>query len=157
MESLTYASGLGGAALYFAFSKTIPLRRLLHVAIAAGVLSTLAYFGYVNRAAAMAIALVFGGVGMIIQLTFLDLAAKACPKQAEGTFFALLMSIYNGGGQLSQNVGGRLYDLVGFHTLILISAGCTALCWFLLPLVRVEDIEARAREQAAGAPAQAGS
>ena len=157
VESLTYASGLGGAALYFAFATTIPLRRLLHVAIAAGVLSTLAYFGYVNRAAALAIACVFGGVGMIIQLTFLDLAAKACPKQAEGTFFALLMAIYNGGGQLSQNVGGRLYDLVGFHTLILISAGCTALCWFLLPLVRVEDVEARARAQAAGAPTQAGS
>ncbi len=119
--------------------------------------STLAYCGYVNHAAAVAIALVFGGVGMIIQLTFLDLAAKACPKQAEGTFFALLMSIYNGGSQLSQNVGGRLYDLVGFNTLILISAGFTALCWCLLPFVRVEDIEARAREQAAGTPAQAGS
>ena len=148
LESLTYASGLGGAVLYFTFSRTVPLRRLLHFAIAAGVLSTLAYFGYVNRAAATAIALVFGSVGMIIQLTFLDLAAKACPKQAEGTFFALLMSIYNGAAQLSQNVGGRLYDLVGFNTLILISAGFTALCWFLLPLVRVEEIEARAREQA---------
>ena len=120
-------------------------------------LSTLAYFGYVNHASAIAIAMVFGGVGMIIQLTFLDLAAKACPTQAEGTFFALLMSIYNGGGQLSQNVGGRLYDLVGFHTLILISAGFTALCWFLLPLVHVEDIEARAREQAADTAACAGS
>ena len=94
---------------------------------------------------------------MIIQLTFLDLAAKACPKQAEGTFFALLMSIYNGAMQLSQNVGGRLYDLVGFNTLILISAGFTALCWFLLPLVQVEEIEARAREQAADTPAPAGS
>ncbi len=157
LESLAYASGLGGAALYFTFSKTVPLRRLLHFAIAAGVLSTLAYFGYVNHAAAVAIALVFGGVGMIIQLTFLDLAAKACPKQAEGTFFALLMSIYNGAMQLSQNVGGRLYDLVGFNTLILISAGFTALCWFLLPFVRVEEIEARAREQAAGPPAPAGA
>src|SRR5262249_59588542 len=116
LESLTYASGLGGAALYFTFSKTIPLHRLLHFAIAAGVLSTLAYFGYVNRVSAVAIALVFGGVGMIIQLTFLDLAAKACPKQAEGTFFALLMSIYNGGSQLSPNVRGGLYDPVGFDT-----------------------------------------
>jgi MFS family permease len=157
LESLTYASGLGGAALYFTFAQSIPLRCLLHCAIAAGVLATLAYFGYVNHASAVVIAVVFGGVGMIIQLTFLDLAAKACPKQAEGTFFALLMSIYNGGSQLSQNVGGRLYDLVGFNTLILISAGCTALCWFLLPLVRVEEIEARAREQAAGTPAPAGS
>jgi MFS family permease len=153
LESLSYASGLGGAALYFAFSKTFSLRHLLHFAIAAGVLSTLAYFGYVNHVAAIAIALLFGGVGMIIQLTFLDLAAKACPKQAEGTFFALLMSIYNGATQLSQNVGGRLYDMVGFNALILISAGFTALCWFLLPLVRVEEIEARAQERAESTPA----
>jgi hypothetical protein len=67
------------------------------------------------------------------------------------------MSIYNGGVQLSQNVGGRLYDLVGFNTLILISAGFTALCWFLLPLVRVEEIEAQAREQAADTPTRASS
>jgi hypothetical protein len=67
------------------------------------------------------------------------------------------MSIYNGAMQLSQNVGGRLYDMVGFNTLILISAGFTALCWFLLPLVRVEEIEAQAREQAAGTPAPADS
>ena len=32
-----------------------------------------------------------------------------------------------------------------------------ALCWLLLPLGRVEEIEARARQQAAGTPAQAGS
>jgi MFS family permease len=151
LESIAYASGMAGAAFYFALSKSMPLRRLIHFAIAAGVVATLAYFGYVNRAAAVAIALVFGGVGMVIQLTFLDLAAKACPKQAEGTFFALLMSVYNGGAQLSQNVGGRLYDLVGFNPLILISAGCTALCWFLVPFLHVEDLEARARQQASSA------
>ena len=43
---------------------------------------------------------------MITQLAFLDLAAKACPPRVEGTFFALLMSVFNGGTQLSQNVGG---------------------------------------------------
>jgi hypothetical protein len=42
---------------------------------------------------------------MIIQLAFLDLAAKACPKHAEGTFFALLMSVYNLGVQGSQVTG----------------------------------------------------
>jgi MFS family permease len=156
LESLTYASGVGGAALYFSLARSVPLRRLLHFAIAAGVLATLAYFGYVHRAAAIAIALVFGSVAMVIQLTFLDLAAKACPKQAEGTFFALLMSVYNGGSQLSQNVGGRLYDLVGFNALILISAGFTALCWVLLPLVPMEAIEAQAQQPASDTPAPAG-
>ena len=60
-----------------------------------------------------------------------------------------------GHGSFSHNVfiGGNDNDIVQF----LISAGFTALCWFLMPLVRVEDIEARAREQAAGTAAQAGS
>jgi len=56
----------------------------------------------------------FGAVGMITQLAFLDLAAKACPRRAEGTFFALLMSIYNLGAKGSQITGGYLYDGLGF-------------------------------------------
>jgi MFS family permease len=86
----------------------------------------------------------FGGIGMIAMLAFLDLAAKACPKQAEGTFFALLMSIYNGGGQGSEIIGGWLYDSLGYTRLILLSAACTSLCWLLVPLVPVEQIEALA-------------
>ncbi|MBI4588075.1 MAG: MFS transporter, partial [Candidatus Rokubacteria bacterium] len=157
LESLGYASGIGGAALYFAFSKSFPFRRLIHFAIAAGVSATLAYLGYTGPGSALAIALAFGGVGMIIQLTFLDLAAKACPKQAEGTFFALLMSVFNGGVQVSQIVGGWLYDRVGFTNLILISAAFTALCWLLVPFVKVEEIEASVKPEGLVSPAPAGS
>jgi hypothetical protein len=55
------------------------------------------------------------------------------------------MSIYNAGAQLSMNVGGRLYDWVGFTPLVFVSAAVTALAWLVVPLVRVEQIEARAR------------
>ena len=41
----------------------------------------------------------------------------------EGTFFALLMSVYNAGIQVSQWTGGHLYDSVGFERLVLISTG----------------------------------
>ncbi len=157
LDSLSYASGIGGAALYFAFSKSFPFRRLIHFAIGAGVIATLAYLGYAGQVSAVALALAFGGVGMIIQLIFLDLAAKACPKQAEGTFFALLMSVYNGGVQLSQIAGGWLYDWIGFTNLILISAAFTAAAWLLLPFLRIEEIEVRATEQALVSPAPAGS
>ena len=157
LDSLTYASGIVGAAMYFAYSKSVPFRSLLHFAIAAGVVATLAYLGYVGHVSAVVIALAFGCVGMFIQLTFLDLAAKACPKQVEATFFALLMSVYNGGVQISQITGGWLYDQVGYTKLVLISAAFTALCWLLLPLVKVEEIEAGAKEQALVSPAPAGS
>jgi predicted MFS family arabinose efflux permease len=78
---------------------------------------------------------------MFIQLTFLDLAARACPKQAEATFFALLMSVYNGSIQISQITGGWLYGQVGFTRLIFISAAFTALCAFLVPLLKLEEFE----------------
>jgi predicted MFS family arabinose efflux permease len=54
------------------------------------------------------------------------------------------MSLYNGGVQGSQIVGGWLYDSLGYTWLILLSATCTALCWLLVLLVRVEQIEALA-------------
>jgi len=155
LDSLQYASGIVGAALYFAFSKSTPFSRLIHFAIAAGVISTLAYLGYASHASAVVIALAFGGVGMIILLTFLDLAAKACPKQAEGTFFALLMSVYNGGVQVSQITGGYLYDWVGFTRLILISAAFTAACWLLVPLLNPRQYDT-AREVPQAVPAQGG-
>ena len=124
----------------------MPLRRLINLSIGAGVIATLAYLGYRDVWSALAIEAAFGCVGMITQLAFLDLAAKACPRHVEATFFALLMSVFNGGTQLSQNVGGRLYDWYGYGPLVLISAGFTALAWALVPLVRIDRIEARARE-----------
>jgi predicted MFS family arabinose efflux permease len=157
LDSLTYASGIIGTAVYFAFSKSFPLKRLIHFAIAAGVIATLAYLGYRGEASAIVLSLTFGGVAMFIQLTFLDLAARACPKQAEATFFALLMSVYNGAVQLSQITGGWLYDQLGFTRLIFISAAFTALCWFLVPLLKLEELERGRKEEALVSPHSAAS
>ena len=46
---------------------------------------------WVLAVSAVLITVVFGAVSMIMQLAFLDLAAKACPPHVEATFFALLM------------------------------------------------------------------
>jgi MFS family permease len=143
LDSIAYASGIAGTVVYFAFSKSFAFRHLIYFAIAAGVIATLAYLGYRSEVSAAVLSLIFGSVSMFIQLTFLDLAARACPKQAEATFFALLMSVYNGAVQLSQITGGWLYDQVGFTRLIFISAGFTALCWLLVPLLKLEKLPDR--------------
>jgi MFS family permease len=148
LESVSYASGIFGTAVYFAFSKSFPFKRLIYFAIAAGVIATLAYLGYQSQLSAVALSLAFGGVAMFIQLTFLDLAARVCPKQAEATFFAVLMSVYNGAVQLSQITGGWLYDQLGFTRLIFISAAFTALCWLLVPLLKLEELEPGRKEEA---------
>ena len=146
--SLSAAGAIVGALAYGGLSRVLPLRWLLNGAIGLGVLSTLAYLLYASPTSAVLIDTSAGCIGMIATLAFLDLAAKASPKQAEGTFFALLMSVYNAGTQGAQIVGGWLYDSLGYADLIVISAAFTALCWFIVPIVRVEQVEARAAREA---------
>jgi predicted MFS family arabinose efflux permease len=87
---------------------------------------------------------------MITHLAFLDLAAKACPRRVEATFFALLVAVFNAGNQRSQVVGGYLYDWLGYTALVLISTAFTAVAWFLVPLVKIDRTERRAQAVAAG-------
>lgn len=148
LGSLGAIGSVVGAFLYAPLSRRVPLKRIMVAAIGAGAVSTLAYLLYRNREAAIAIDTAFGCVGMMTQLAFLDLAAKACPRRVEATFFALLMSVFNGGTQVSQIAGGYLYDWLGYSALIFISAGLTACAWLLVPLVKIDRIEARARAEA---------
>jgi len=141
LSSLGSASAVVGALIYAPLSRRLPLRRLITLSIGAGLAGTLAYLFYRDATSAIAIELVFGAVGMVVQLAFLELAAKACPRRVEGTFFALLMSVYNLGAQGSQVVGGYLYDWLGFTPLVLIGAVMTALAWPLIPVIRIEAIE----------------
>ncbi len=156
LGALSAVAAVVGAFVYAPLSRQVPLRRLINYSIGAGVVATLAYLGYRGTWSALVIEITFGAVGMITQLAFLDLAAKSCPRRVEATFFALLMSIFNGGAQLSQNVGGRLYDWYGYTPLVLISAGFTALAWVLVPFVRIDLIEARARDAEVAAMAAPG-
>jgi predicted MFS family arabinose efflux permease len=114
---------------------------------------TLAYLAYRGKPSAVVITLVFGAVGMTTQLAFMDLAAKACPRHVEATFFALLMSVYNVAMRSSEWTGAHLYDLVGYTPLVLISTAFTAAAWLLVPLVPIDAIQTAAREAETAPPA----
>jgi predicted MFS family arabinose efflux permease len=150
LGSLMAGAAIVGAAAYGPLSRLVSLHRLIVFSIAVSTVGTLAYLFYDSATSAMVIDTTFGGIGMLTQLAFLDLAAKACPKHAEGTFFALLMSVYNLGTQGSQVFGGYLYEWTNYSTLVWISAAMTGAAYFLLPLVDIPQIERRAR--AAGPP-----
>jgi predicted MFS family arabinose efflux permease len=151
LAAIAAVAGVAGACIYAPLSRRVPLTRLINYSIGVGVIGTLAYLVYRGPVSALVIDVVFGCVGMVTQLAFLDLAAKSCPRHIEATFFALLMSVYNGGAQISQNIGGRLYDSFGFIPLVLISTAFTAAAWLLVPLVKIDRIEARAKQAAAPA------
>jgi predicted MFS family arabinose efflux permease len=142
-----------GALCYAPLSRRWPLRRTINVTIGLSTAWTLVYLLYRGPWSGGAIDFTYGWVYMVTTLAFLDLAAKACPREVEGTFFALLMSVYNAGSQVSQWAGGHLYDMIGFEQLVLISSLATALTWLLVPLVHIEAIEDRARSQS-GSPAE---
>jgi MFS family permease len=146
LGAIAAVAGVVGAFVYAPLSRRMPLTRLINLSIGVGVAGTLAYLVYRDAWSALVIDISFGCIGMITQLAFLDLAAKSCPRHIEATFFALLMSVFNGGSQLSQNVGARLYDSLGYTPLVLISTAFTAAAWLLVPLVKIDRIEARARQ-----------
>jgi MFS family permease len=153
--ALNSAASVVGALVYAPLARRVPLQPLLNGSIGVGVAGTLAYLLYRDWISALVIDIFFGGVGMIMQLAILDLAAKACPRRVEATFFALLMSVYNAGQQLSQNVGARLYEAWGFTPLVLISAATTAVTWLLVPLLDVKRLEAQAHLDARVSPPDA--
>jgi MFS family permease len=144
-----------GAVTYAPVSRQWPLRRRINVTIGLSALGVLVYLLYRGPWSAAVIDFAYGWVYMVTALAFLELAAKACPPHVEGTFFALLMSVYNAGMQGSQWVGGHLYDAIGFEPLVLLSTVSTVVVWLLVPLVPIDAIEARSRE-AAAAPLPAG-
>src|SRR5687768_4994355 len=142
LAALSSIGSVAGALVYAPLSRTMSLRRIIILSIGLGVLGTLLYLLYASPVAAVLIDLTYGFLYMLTTLAFLDLAAKACPRHVEGTFFALLMSVFNLGQQASMWTGGHLYDLVGFRSLVLIAAAMTALTWLLVPLVHIDRIEA---------------
>ncbi|HUG37898.1 MAG TPA: MFS transporter [Candidatus Limnocylindrales bacterium] len=147
LDSIAAAAGILGAAVYAPLSRKFPLTRLIVGAIGIGVASSLAFLFYTSFPAAIAIHAISGCLGTSPLLAILDLAARACPRRVEATFFALLMSLNNTAMSLSDAVGGYLYGWLGYTALVLISATMTAMAWLLVPLVHIDRIEAKARAE----------
>ncbi len=152
LNAVDASSSIIGALIYATLARSAPLRRLINFAIGLSVVTLLTYLAYRGEISALLIHFIWGITGMITTLAFLDLAARACPKRAEATFFALLMSIFNLGTLASQNVGAHLYTELGegsfaYTWLVIISTFATAAIWLLVPLVHIERIEARARHR----------
>jgi Na+/melibiose symporter-like transporter len=141
LTSWQAAGALSGSILYGIVCRMIPVSWLIHGSIVAGILGTLAYWGYQDASSAVAVSLLAGIVQAIGSLIQLDLAARVCRPQTAGTTFALLMSLTNLSASLSQGVGGSFYDTLAgwwgyasaFHTLVALGALFTSACWFLLP------------------------
>ena len=125
-----------GTVLFFFMCRKFSREAILKGIVLTAVGTTLAYAFVDSQWSAFVIVFCTSFVGIIASLGPLNLAAEACPKDAEGTVFALLMSLINISRSLSDYLGGLLYDRFGFLWLIVIFSFLAAISWFFLPLVR---------------------
>lgn len=147
--SIGAASSALGAVLYGKFHQRLKTRKLVHIAIAVGVLSTLFDLIYFTsfitehperaRIIYLISAGIVGIIGAITFLVMLNAAALASPKYSEGTSFAFLTSFWNIGLMGSSALGGFLFSKIGLPPLIIVSAIFTAATWLILPHLKFSD------------------
>jgi len=131
---------------YFWYCRRVPMGRLVHLSILAGILSTVCFVSVSGQISAILASIIFGltyQTGLLIQL---DLSARICPTALAGTTFALLMALSNTGDSAAIYVGGDWYEALAthfqgnrhmaFHLLVLIGAAFTAGCWLLVPVMK---------------------
>jgi predicted MFS family arabinose efflux permease len=129
-----------GAIVFGIFSLKISRQLLLNMAIGLTIISTLGLLFISNIQSAILVSIFFGFFAMIAMLGVLEIAARACPVGAEGSAYALLMSVYIFAKQPGPILGGYLYNWgVAPSILVIISAAFTALCWFLIPLLKLKQ------------------
>ncbi len=138
LSTLGSACSILGAVWYWQVNRTINLRKWLLISVLVSGTSTFAYL-YLTRVSIVLYTILFSIFSMAIQLIVVDFAARICPKGREATSFALITSILNLGMFLSGITGGKLYDLVGYNWLVIISGVATFLCLPLVPFIRVEQ------------------
>lgn len=140
LNAVLYLAMGVGAVVFGLFARKISRKRLLNVTIGLNVLATLGLIFMYDERSAMMVYVFIGFTDMMGTLGILEIAARACPPGIEGTAYALLMSIYNLCARPGTIVGGMLWERGwSFATLVLIGTALTAVCWLLIPLLRLEQ------------------
>jgi len=163
----TFESGIGilGCLAYWRWGKLVDIKKLLYFSIFLGFVTSFLYLWVKSVITLYIFAAMFGPIGAFIFLAFMDIAAKNCPKLAEGFVFAGLCAIMNiassasgaFGGWLFKllNTGGGWYDwgwsytgwltawgvsphMVGLRPLIVIGAFFTLTTLIFIPLMRLD-------------------
>jgi len=116
-------AGLVGIWLFQRAFKAVPFRTIFGwsaIISAALGMTALLIVTHANRALGiddqwfiLGDSVILTAMGKIAFMPILVLAARICPSGVEATLFALLMSVYNLGGVLSQQLGAVLTDWLG--------------------------------------------
>lgn len=108
-------AGLGGALLYNALCRHIPLRRLIVLGTVASVAATFLFLWYENAIWAIVVTLLTGVTGSLSGLPVADLTARATPRGNEALGYSLMVSASNVAWKFSDVLGSWLYQHKHFH------------------------------------------
>ncbi|MFC1521659.1 MFS transporter [Elusimicrobiota bacterium] len=125
---------------FFNHAITFKTTSLLRISILAGAPLTLLYIGYRGQISAILLTALFGAFGVIMRLSLMDVLAKACPRHAEATAFALFMSVFSLAAWTSNALGAWGYEMLSSFfgpyssvaALVCLTSLCIAACWPLL-------------------------
>eukprot|EP00897_Mesotaenium_endlicherianum_P002811 jgi/Mesen1/2558/ME000162S01689 len=140
---ITSVASLAGVAVYNAYLKEVPLRRVFFwstlLGTALGVNRTL---GISDQAFSIGDSLILTVLGQVSFMPVLVLAAKLCPPGVEATLFATLMSVSNGGGVTGGLIGSFLTNKFGitsenFDNLAILLVICNASSLLTLPFLKL--------------------
>lgn len=134
LASVEGAAGVAFALVYAVICRRFTLRALIVFSIAANAAGTLLFLVY-DASTAYPIHVVVGAIGVLAELSLMDLSVRSTPPGCEALGFALMMSVRNFGIAMSDVVGSKLMDQahLTFNTLVLINAATTAAVLLFVP------------------------
>ena len=121
LNTLYNGCGIISALLYLSIFSHYPTKRVLRIAIIMRMFAVASYLFASDKTTSICIAIFTGFCSEITNLALLHLAAKSCPKNIEGTLFALFVSCVNFGAATGDWLGSVIYEHLGFITLIIIA------------------------------------
>ncbi len=137
LQSTAWAGAVIGCFLFLGFFRQRPVKQALYWAIGIGFANTLLALLVAGQSSAFLIFFFSGIMDYITLLPFMASAAKlAHGTGAEGSLFAVLMSILNAAKALAAYVGGVLFGFIGLQWLIVFSACSVLLGFIILPRLK---------------------
>ncbi|CAF0714692.1 unnamed protein product [Adineta steineri] len=121
LNTLYNGCGILSALLYLTIFSHHPTKRVLRIAIVMRMFAIASYLFATDKITSICVAIFTGFCSEITNLALLHLAAKSCPKNIEGTLFALFVSCVNFGAATGDWLGSAIYEYLGFIALIIIA------------------------------------
>ncbi|CAF1049028.1 unnamed protein product [Adineta ricciae] len=121
LNTLYNGCGILSALLYLSIFSHYPTKRVLRIAIVMRMFAVASYLFATDGITSICVAIFTGFCSEITNLALLHLAAKSCPKNIEGTLFALFVSCVNFGAATGDWLGSMIYEYLGFIALIIIA------------------------------------